>query len=272
MRRFRASIQVVLLLACLRQPTALPAESVPVHYREGVSHGFLVVRTQDGKPIADGESTQVTQGDRVTDRMRFKFKDGSIYEETTVFSQRGTFRLLSNHVVQKGPLFKRTMETSIDATSGQVTVRYSDDHSTEKVLTEHLELPPDVANGILFTLVKNVQPSVPKTTVSYVAVTPKPRLVNLEIIPEGREPFSIGSYTHKAVRYVVKVKIGGVAGAIAHLMGKQPPDTQTWMLADGAPAFVRSDGPLSGDSPVLRIELAVPAVWSDSAPATRSQK
>ena len=71
---------------------------------------------------------------------------------------------------------------------------------------------------------------------------------------------------------VVKVKIGGVAGAIAHLMGKQPPDTQTWMLADGAPAFVRSDGPLSGDSPVLRIELAVPAVWSDSAPATRSQK
>jgi hypothetical protein len=125
-------------------------------------------------------SISLARGDRVTDRMRFKFKDGSIYEETTVFSQRGTFRLLSNHVVQKGPLFKRTMETSIDATSGQVTVRYSDDHSTEKLLTEHLELPPDVANGILFTLVKNVQPSVPKTTVSYVAVTPKPRLVNLE--------------------------------------------------------------------------------------------
>jgi len=272
MRGFRASIRVVLLLACLVQPRTLPAESVPVHYREGVSHGFLVVRTQDGKPIADGESTQIAQGDRVTDRMRFKFKDGSIYEETTVFSQRGTFRLLSNHVVQKGPLFKRPMETSIDATSGQITVRYTDDHSKEKVLTERLDLPPDVANGMLFTLVKNVQPSVPETTVSYVAVTPKPRLVNLEIIPQGREPFSIGSYTHKAVRYVVKVKIGGVAGAIAHLMGKQPPDTQTWMLADGAPAFVRSDGPLSGDSPVLRIELAVPAVWSDSAPATRSLK
>ena len=45
----------------------MPAESVPVHYREGVSHGFLVVRTPDGKPIADGESRQVAQGDRVTD-------------------------------------------------------------------------------------------------------------------------------------------------------------------------------------------------------------
>ena len=89
----------------------------------------------------------------------------------------------------------------------------------EKVLTERLELPPDVANGTLFTLLKNVQQSVPKATVSYVAATPKPRLVNLEIIPQGQEPSSIGSYTHKAMRYVVKVKIGGVAGAIARLMG-----------------------------------------------------
>ena len=53
------------------------------------------------------------------------------------------------------------------------------------------------------------------------AATPKPRLVNLEVVPQGQEPFSIGMYTHKAVRYVVKVKIGGVAGAIASLLGKK---------------------------------------------------
>jgi hypothetical protein len=272
MRGFEDPIRVVLLLTCLLQPTVLPAESVAVRYREGLSHGFLVLRTLDGKPIADGESTQVAQGDRVTTHLRFRFKDGSIYEETTVFSQRGTFHLLHDHVVRKGPVFKLPMETLIDAASGQVTVRYTDDHGQEQVLTERLELPPDVANGILFTLLKNVQPSVHKATVSYVAATPKPRLVNLEIIPQGQEPFSIGSYTHKAMRYVVKVKIGGVAGAIARFMGKQPPDTQTWVLAGGAPAFVRSDGPLYGDGPVWRMELAIPAVWSDSAPATLSQK
>ena len=90
---------------------------------EGVSHGFLVLRTLDGKPIADGESTQVAQGDRVTNRMWFRFTDGSIYDETTVFSQRGTFKLLSDHVLQKGPAFRRPLETTIDANSGQVTVR-----------------------------------------------------------------------------------------------------------------------------------------------------
>ena len=267
-RGFEAVIRIALLIASLLQPIALPAQSVKVRYREGVGHGFLVLRTPDGKPVADGDSTQLAQGDNVTSRLSFKFTDGSVYEETTTFSQRGTFRLLKNHVVQKGPQFKLPMETSIDATTGQVTVRYSDDHGKEKVLTERLDLPPDVANGLLFTLLKDVEPNVPLTTVSYVAATPKPRLVHLEIIPQNQEPFSIGSYSHKALRYAVKVKIGGVAGLIAPLVGKRPPNFQAWVLAEGAPAFVRFDGPLYGGGPVWRMELAVPAAW----PTDVSQK
>jgi len=34
--------------------------------------------TQEGKPIADGDSTHVAPGDRVS-RMQFRFKDSSIY-------------------------------------------------------------------------------------------------------------------------------------------------------------------------------------------------
>jgi hypothetical protein len=160
------------------------------------------------------------------------------------------------------------METSIDATTGEVTVRYTDDYGKERVLTERLDLPPDVANGLLFTLLKDVDPNVPQTTVSYVAATPKPRLVHLEIIPQDQVPFSIGSYTHKAFRYAVKVKIGGVAGLIAHLVGKQPLNFQAWVLAEGPPAFVRFDGPLYRSGPVWRIEVAIPAAWPSSAGKT----
>jgi len=208
---------------------------------------------------------------RVTSRMRFRFKDGSICEETTVFSQQGTFRLVSDHVLQKGPTFKRPMDIEIDAASGQVKVRYTDD-GKQKVLTERVDLPHDVANGILFTLLKNIQRHASSTMVSYVAATPKPRIVHLEILPQGQEPFSIGSYSHKAIHYVVKVKIGGVEGWVAHVLGKQPPDTQTWILGDDAPAFVRSDGPLYGDGPIWRMELATPAAWPASTAAVRSQK
>jgi hypothetical protein len=132
------------------------------------------------------------------------------------------------------------------------------------VIIERLALPADVANGILFTLLKNVQPDALKTTVSYVATTPKPRLVNLEIIPQGQKPFSIGSHNHKALLYSIKVKIGGITGVVASLLGKKPPDTQAWVLTGEAPAFARSDGALFGEGSIFRMEVAIPAVWPDS--------
>jgi hypothetical protein len=151
------------------------------------------------------------------------------------------------------------METSIDASSGQITVRYKDSAGKDKILNERRDLPPDVANGLLFTLVKHIHPNVPQTTVSMVATTPKPRVVKLEILPEGQKTIASGNTQHETVRYVVKVKIGGVAGLVAPLFGKQPPDTHVWVLTGNAPAFVKFEGPIYEGGPIWRIELATPA-------------
>src|SRR5207245_293785 len=104
---------------------------------------FRALRTLEGKKLADGEMTQVTEGDRLTDDLIFRFKDGSIYEDKTVFTQKGSFRLLSDHLVKKGPSFKQPMETLIDASTGQVTVHYKDHDGKEKVLKQNLNQPPD---------------------------------------------------------------------------------------------------------------------------------
>jgi hypothetical protein len=252
---------LAVLLACAAtfQTVPLSAEQVPVRHTEGLMHGFLALRSLDGKRLADGEMTQIAEGDRVTSRLIFRFRDGSVYDDTTVFSQRGAFRLLADHLVQRGPSFKQPMETSVEASSGQVTVRYKDHEGKEKILKERRDLPSDVANGLLFTLVKHIQPRVPQTTVSLVATTPKPRVVKLEILPEGEKAVASGNTKHETVRYVVKVKIGGVAGLVAPLLGKQPPDTHVWVLTGDAPAFVKLEGPLYAGGPVWRIELAPPA-------------
>jgi hypothetical protein len=249
------------LLVCAAQFHAITAtgEQVRVRHTEGLMHGFLALRTLDGKRLADGEMTQVAEGDRVTSHLSFHFKDGSVYDDTTIFSQRGSFRLLSDHLVQRGPSFKQPMETSVEASSGQLTVRYKDKDGEEKILKERRDLPSDVANGLLFTLVKDIQPNVPQTTVSLVATAPKPRLVKLEILPEGKKAIESGNTKHETVRYVVKVKIGGVAGLVAPLLGKQPPDMHVWVLTGDAPAFVKLEGPLYAGGPVWRIELATPA-------------
>ena len=120
-----------------------------MRHTEGLTRGFLVLRTLDGNSIADGDLTQIARGGRVTDHLVFHFKDGSVYDETSVFTQRGTFRLVRNHLVQKGPSFKRSMETSLDAATDQVTSRYTDDDGKEKIVTERLKLPSDLANGMI---------------------------------------------------------------------------------------------------------------------------
>jgi len=253
-------LAVLLACAVLLQAGALPAAPVAVRHTEGVVHGFLVLRTLEGNALADGDLIQVARGDRVTSQLQFRFKDGSVHDETAVYSQRRSFRLLSYHLVQKGPAFQHPMEVSINGSTGQVTVRYTDDDGKEKVASDRLQLPPDVANGLILTLVKNVGPDEPRTTVSMVAATPKPRLVKLVITPQGEEPFSIGGSKRKATHYVLKVEIGGVAGWVAPLMGKQPPDIHVWILSGDAPAFVRLEGPLYLGGPTWRIELTSP-VW-----------
>src|SRR5262249_45244191 len=103
-----------------------------------------------------------------------------------------------------------------------------------------------------------IDPKTPKTTVSMIVATPKARIIKLEITPLGEDSFSVVGSGRKARLYNIKVNIGGIAGAVAGLIGKQPPDTTLWVAEGEGPGFVRSEGPLYEDGPVWRIELAGP--------------
>jgi hypothetical protein len=256
------SLTGLLISAALRQPCALLAEPVAVRHMEGTVRGFLVARTIEGKTLASGELSQIVQGDRLVSRLVFHFKDGSVDDETTVFSQRRNFRLISDHHVQKGPSFPHPIDVLIDASKGQVTAR-SIDGGKEKVETEHLDLPPDVANGLLLNLLKNIPTDTAETKVSYVAATSKPRLVKLAIKAQAEETFRVAGARYRATRYDVKVELGGLTGVVAPLIGKQPQDTHVWILSGKAPAFVRMEGQFYQGGPVWRIELTSP-VWQES--------
>ncbi len=239
------------------QASGLTAEQIPVRHIEGVTLGFLVLRNTKGEALAYGEWKQVVKPDGlVVDDLRFQFKDGSLYEEITKFTQRGKFRLVSDQVVQKGPSFRQQSESWIDVETGKITVR-TNEKGKEKTTTNHLDLPDDVSNGLLFVLLKNVDPAA-ETTVSFVAASSKPRVVKWNISPDPEKTIKIGWTTQKAQHYVVKTKIQGPAGVVAPLVGKQPPDIHVWLIKSEAPTFVEFEGPLSQDNPVWHIELAAP--------------
>jgi hypothetical protein len=244
----------VLLLGASLLRTNLAADPIPVRHPQGSAHGFLALKTLEGTRIATGDVTQIVHGDRVTSRLTFRFRDGSIDDDTTVFSQRGTFRLISYHHVQRGPSFPKPIDVFVDALTGQITSHTKDGKSAQ----DHLDLPPDVSNGLPPNLLMNILPSVPETRLSFVAPTAKPRLIHVSIKPAGEVPFTIGDTPRKAIDYVLHVELGGVTGVVAPIIGKQPADYHIWILPGATPAFIREEGQLYEGGPIWRIEQISP--------------
>jgi hypothetical protein len=259
MHLIRSVILATAAAGALVCTSAALAEVVPVRYPEGFSHGFIALKNPAGATVASGDFISTTRGDRVTTHLVYRFKDGSIDDDVAVFLQRGHFQLISDHHVQKGPAFEQPIDTTIVVATGKVTVRYKDDHGAEKTEVEQVALPSDLANGVLITLLKNVQPSALPPSLSYLASTPKPRLVKLEIAVAPPDRFAVAGSSRRATHYVLKAKIGGVSGLIAPLVGKQPPDIHVWIAGGEAPAFLRAEAPLSLDGPLFRTELIAPA-------------
>jgi hypothetical protein len=256
-RRIPARCALAAALALFAaSPTLATADPIPVHQAQGALHGFLVVRSQAGATLGYGEITQVTDGDRVTTHLVFHFRDGSLDDETTVFTQRTTFQFISDHHVQRGPFFAKPSEITVEA-NGQVTTTTPGKDGQPKVETQHIDLPPDVSNGMIGTQLANIDPAAPPFKLAMVVPSGgKGRLIHLDITPGEQASFSIAGTPRKATVYRMKLDLGGVVGVIAPIVGKQPPDVIVWVLEGAPPLFVREIGQLSEDGPIVSIEFA----------------
>src|SRR5262245_47172853 len=72
---------VMLAIVWLVSGSPVGAAPVEVRFIEGVTHGFLVLRSTTGQLVAHGDLLQITHPDRVESRMVFRFRDGSVYDE-----------------------------------------------------------------------------------------------------------------------------------------------------------------------------------------------
>jgi hypothetical protein len=255
-----------ILMACLIAVAAsiaspaVFADPIPVHYPEGTVHGFLSLSDNDGKILASGDLIMIVRGSQVNAHIVYRFKDGSVDDETTIFTQRGFFRLVSDHHVQKGPYFPHPMDVMIDVPHSTVTFHTTDKNGKDQAASNHMNLPPDLYNGLIGSIVKNVKADAPLTRVSMLVMAPKPRIVRMAISPSGEEPYTLAGLEHKAKAFNIKIEIGGVEGMIAPLVGKAPPDIKLWVVPGDVPVIVREEAQLFQDSPILNT-LEVSPVW-----------
>jgi hypothetical protein len=246
-------------VALLIQPACAQGQAVKIRHREGVLRGFVVLRDEKGATLASGEFSQVPHGNRIKSRLVFYFLDGSVDDETAVYSQGSSFRLITDRHVQRGQSFPEPWDVTIDVAAQQVSIRALSTGS-EEIKTEHFDMPPDLANGFLFNLIKNLQKDAPKLEVPYLSLSLKPRMVKLAIALEREEEFTIAGRRVKALKWDIKPELGGLTGIMAPMVGKQPPDLHVYIAEGGVPAIVRVDAALYNGGPIWSIQLAGP-VW-----------
>ena len=246
---------LVAALLVITLGTAAPAERIPVKHIQSPEHRFMVARSEAGKVIASGEFSQVVQGDEVTMRLIYHFVDGSTDDETTTYRQQGTFRLVRNHHIEKGPFFVKPVDFSVEAATGIATNRTVEKNGTIHVVSEHIYLPDDLANGFVGTLLLNVPHDTTPFRVGMLAPVGGGRLIRLLISAEGEQPFHTTGQTLRATVFRIHPELGGFVGVIAQLIGLQPKDVMVWILEGEEPAVVRIVGQLGGYGPVVSSEL-----------------
>jgi hypothetical protein len=239
------------------RPRRVEHPAVPVRYAEGTQHGFLELRTAAGALLAHGDLLQVPRDRGMESRLVFHFPDASRFEETVTFTQHDVFTLQSYHLLQSGPAFDDDLEVTLSRSGQYVVKTKSHKDGDTKQYTGTLDLPPDVYNGMIITIAKNLAPRAIQT-VHIVAFTPKPLLIGLEIAPSGSQRVLLGQHAETAVHFILKPKLGAALKLFATLLGKAPADSDIWIVSDDVPAFVRFEGPLYS-GPVWRIDLTSPS-------------
>ena len=255
-RRSRGLRISAVAAASLLWAATVHAAPIAVRVREGATHGFVDFFAGDTR-IANAEVVQVPRDrERLENRFTIAFEDGSLYEETLTFSQEQVFRLHTYRLIQRGPAFPEAVDVSFDDT-GSYEARVTKPGKEAESAKGRVDVPADVYNGLTSTLLKNVRPG-ETAAVHTMAFTPRPRLLDAKLIPEGETHFAVGSVRRAVTKYRVAFHVAGLAGVVATLIGKDPPDVHYWISSGPAPTFVRFEGPLTAEGPVWRAELASP--------------
>lgn len=246
---------IAVALACVL-PVLAWADPVVVRRKQEPMHRTFLLKAPDGKLLANAEETAVVKGDLVESRLTFRFLDGSLDDELAVFTQAGVFHLISDHHVQKGPSFPTRMDIAIDLPTQKVT--WHETHfGKDRVRSQTIHLPDDLANGIMPLLVENFPPGASVMRVSWVAVAIHPLIVATSVHPNGTSEQDPGGTPVRANEFILHPELHGVVSLLAPLLAKEPADIHIWVSDDKVPSFVRLAGPFYQGGPVWTVEPTV---------------
>ena len=250
---------------------SLPTQGVALRYPQGDLHGFPSMSDASGKLIADGELIQKLKGDRLDVHAVWRFKDGRIAVEDDQLRLKPELRQDGfRWVERRGD--KELRRIVVDFRSGKATVTHFRDGEPE-TWNEKLDLPAGKAfTGYSTALAVSqlrdeLADKEARRELTFVAFTPKPRTVSLEISrtqgvrirAAGRELAADLFTLHPKLPFPISLFAGAK-------------DAHLWFTHSAPPALLRAEQNLAEkDDPVVLIDV-IPRGAARPQPAARRSK
>jgi hypothetical protein len=232
----------------LSRAWALELRSMP-----GAVHGFPSMSDEAGHVIADGELAQELHGDELVARVRWRFRDGHRAEEEDTFTTRPELaqRTFSwRETSDRGTELRRF---EVDFESGRASAVVAGSHPLHEDVK--LELPRGRSfAGFGAALAASELPlehEGARESISFVAFTPQPREITLEIRRGKEESVPAGGRSIESDRFTLHPRLPFPVALFVH-----PKDAQLWFTHRPPRALVRSEQNLvAKDDPRVVIDV-----------------
>jgi hypothetical protein len=230
-------------------------DPIDLRYEEGDLTGLQSVLAENGEQaIGTIEFRQHRKGDELETLRIAHFADGSSDEDLAV-ARVANKRLeaLRGHEIIRDASGETTVEVHIDVAGDRVRASWGPP-GDRKTMDEKMDLPPGTYWGpLVFIVLKNFDANAQNGRLVFrtVAPTPKPRMIDLELVHEPSDTIERPGFPLATEHYRLRPT---VHWAIDPILARLLPDTSFWTLPGDPPGLALFRGPrnFGGQRIVLR--------------------
>ena len=238
------------------QPVAAedPPAPIKLSWIEGDVSGFsTILAPNSDRPIGYIEYHQRRRGDVVDATRVARFYDGSSDEDTARVRVGTTLRSLRGRSIIRNTRGFVTVDISIDVEAGHIS-GFSGLGKERKVYDERVELPEGTYWGpLIFMVIKNFEANAVENRLVFrtVVATPKPRVIDMELLRQNKTTVRRGGAAITAVQFVLRPTVNWLVDPIIRMFA---PDTSFFVHSGAPPALARFAGPRDYTRQMIRIE------------------
>lgn len=252
--RERTALTLLLLVGSVAAHAAEPGDPIRLAWVEGDVAGLThILDGGSGKTIGLVEYHQHLSGDVLEAVRVAHFTDGSSDEDRAEAKVGKTLVAIRGRSIIRNKKGTPTVDISIDVGAGRVT-GFSGIGKDRKEYDEKMKLTPGTYWGPLIAMVvKNFDENADgdKLVFQSVVITPKPRLLDMELTRGGAMTLAMPGVRPKVAQLTMRPTVNFLIDPIVQRLA---PETNFFVQSGKPPALVRFAGPRNYEKQKIRIE------------------